>query len=162
MFSSDSILRIFLRFGQLLHPLDSISFRYSVIIRSKKLLALRLAHSRVRRSRIPNHLRSFRKRFGLSQAELAVLIGCEDATKISHYERFKRVPGLEIVLRLQALFGVTVTELFPGLAHDAEQDVRRKLKRFAARLSKVKTKTSKLQAFLTLPGCLYEEKERKK
>ncbi len=86
-----------------------------------------------------------------------MLVGCEDATKISNYERFKRLPGLETALRMQALFGVAVAELFPGLAQEAQFDVRRRLKQLAARLSNASKSAEKIKTIFTLPGCLYEK-----
>jgi transcriptional regulator with XRE-family HTH domain len=76
--------------------------------------------------RLQNYLRTERKRAGLSQAELAFLLGCGSGSKVSRYERFRREPGLKAALACEALFGVPTRELFAGLYDSVERDVRRR------------------------------------
>ena len=75
-------------------------------------------------------LRNHRKTWGLSQKDLAGLLGFETAAQISRIEQGKRTPGLETALAYTALFGVSLPELFPQLAVEIED----KLKERAARL----------------------------
>lgn len=75
----------------------------------------------MRTHKLPNHLRSYRKRLGLSQAEIAYLLGCKSAAKVSRYERFQRIPGLVTALRYEAVFGVPANVLFAGLADEARR-----------------------------------------
>ena len=60
-----------------------------------------------------NHLRRYRKRGALTQAEIAYLLGAACGTKVSRHERANRPPSLETALTYQAIFGVPVHELFP-------------------------------------------------
>ena len=60
-----------------------------------------------------NHLRRYRKRGALSQAEIAFLIGAGCGTKVSRHERSSRPPSLQTALAYQAIFSVPVHELFP-------------------------------------------------
>ena len=60
-----------------------------------------------------NHLRRYRKRGALTQAEIAYLLGAACGTKVSRHERANRPPSLETALAYQAIFGVPVHELFP-------------------------------------------------
>lgn len=73
--------------------------------------------------KLQNYLRTYRKRFGLSQKELAFLLGVKSGEKVSRYERFEQLPNLQTALAFQALFGVPVAELFAGIYEQAEQEV---------------------------------------
>ncbi len=75
-------------------------------------------------NRLDNCVRTYRKRAGFSQDELAHLLSAHEGTKISRYERFVRTPNLETALVCEAIFGVTVRELFAGLSVKAERRVR--------------------------------------
>jgi len=71
--------------------------------------------------KLPNYVRASRKKAGLSQDDLALLLGCGSGTKVSRYERFRRQPGLATVFALEAIFGTPARELFAGIYADAEQ-----------------------------------------
>ena len=60
-----------------------------------------------------NHLRRYRKRGALTQAEIAYLLGAACGSKVSRHERATRPPSLQTALTYQAIFGVPVHELFP-------------------------------------------------
>ena len=45
--------------------------------------------------KLQNYLRTYRKRSGLSQDEVAFLLGCQTGAKVSRYEPFARKPSLE-------------------------------------------------------------------
>ena len=66
-----------------------------------------------------NHLRRYRKRGALTQAEIAFLLGAACGTKVSRHERASRPPSLRTALTYQAIFGVPVHELFPLDYRDA-------------------------------------------
>src|SRR5262249_26543971 len=63
---------------------------------------------------LPNYLKATRKRTGLSQRDVAFLIGGNDGSKISHYEQ-GIMPPLDIALALQTIYGTPVAELFAGV-----------------------------------------------
>jgi transcriptional regulator with XRE-family HTH domain len=65
--------------------------------------------------KLPNYVRTYRRRTGLSQDEVAFLLGCNSGTKVSRYERFARLPSLETAFAYQAIFGVPMRELFGGV-----------------------------------------------
>lgn len=103
--------------------------------------------------RLPNYLKMHRKRAGLSQAELARLLGCRSAGKVSRYEHFKRVPTLETALACEQIFGVPVRELFAGLTDEIIRDTRkqaRALQRYLAARHDQKVVGRKLQALLSI------------
>lgn len=86
--------------------------------------------------RLPNYLRASRKQAGLSQDDLAFLLGCGSGTKVSRYELFRRQPGLPTVFALEAVFGKPARELFAGMYEDAEQQTTERARRLIQRLSK--------------------------
>ncbi len=70
--------------------------------------------------KLPNYLRMHRRRHGLSQAELASLIGGQSGTRVSRYERGSRLPSLETALAFEAIFKTSVHELFAGVGERVE------------------------------------------
>jgi transcriptional regulator with XRE-family HTH domain len=76
--------------------------------------------------KLENYLRMYRKRSGLSQDEVAYLLGGKSGTIASRYERFRRTPSLETALACEAIYGVPVKELFAGVSARAERLVRRR------------------------------------
>lgn len=62
-----------------------------------------------------NYLRTYRKRAGLSQDEVAFLLGVRCGTKVSRYERGTRQAGLETALAYEIIFGVPPRRAFAGL-----------------------------------------------
>ena len=77
---------------------------------------------------LPNYLRTYRKRTGLSQAEVAFLLGCRGGAKVSRYERHHRRPPLHVALACEAIFRIPVAELFAGLANEVERTTLRRAK----------------------------------
>jgi|SRR6266576_4678451 len=55
--------------------------------------------------KLENYLRTYRKQSGLSQDEVAFLLGCQTGTKVSRYERFARKPSLETLFAYEVVFG---------------------------------------------------------
>ena len=73
------------------------------------------------------YLRTYRKRFCLTQAEVAGLLGLESGQVVSRYERLDRNPSLETVLECQVLFDVLPHELYPGLYQKVENLTRQRI-----------------------------------
>lgn len=69
---------------------------------------------------LPHYLLTHRKRAGLSQRELAFLLGTKSGTKVSRHEQAQREPSLRTALAYAAVYRVPVEDLFPGLALAAE------------------------------------------
>jgi transcriptional regulator with XRE-family HTH domain len=85
--------------------------------------------------RLPNYLRAHRKRLGLSQNEVAFLLGCRGGSKPSRYENFCRVPALRTALALAVILQVSVQELFSGEYQRVMKAVCRQAQRLEARLN---------------------------
>lgn len=90
--------------------------------------------------KLDNYLKTYRKRAGFSQDDIAFLIGMSDGTKVSRYERRRRRPSLETALALEALFGVPTRELFPGVFLTAEHKMRQRARQLSAQSSRAPRK----------------------
>lgn len=73
--------------------------------------------------RFSNYLRANRKRFGLSQEEVAFLLGSDSGAKVCRYEQFVREPSLRTALACEAVFQKPASELLPGLYQKIAKDV---------------------------------------
>ena len=76
--------------------------------------------------KLDNYLRSYRKRSGYSQEDLAYLLGAEGGARICNYERNGRQPSLDTALAYEAVFGVAPRDLFAGRFAKARTAVRRR------------------------------------
>jgi transcriptional regulator with XRE-family HTH domain len=108
--------------------------------------------------KLENYLRTYRKRSGLSQDEMAFLLGCQNGTKVSRYERFARKPNLETLFAYEVVFGASARELFAGVYQKVEKRIlnrtqllTRKLNR-ATPTSMATRKLEILQAITSGPG----------
>ena len=60
-------------------------------------------------------MKKVRRKSGLSQRELTYLLGQKHKSKVSRHERNERVPSLRTLLAYEAIFRVTILELFLGV-----------------------------------------------
>jgi transcriptional regulator with XRE-family HTH domain len=86
--------------------------------------------------KLSDYLRSERRRAGLSQEDVAALVGSR-VLAISRYERRNRLPPLEIALAYEAVFGIPVAELFHGRFRDIAKRVRARAQRRSGNLDRV-------------------------
>jgi DNA-binding XRE family transcriptional regulator len=70
-----------------------------------------------------NYVRTYRRRWALTQVELAALIGIESRTGISRIEQGERLPSLEAALALEVLFGMAPRMMFPLVYAETEEAV---------------------------------------
>jgi len=89
----------------------------------------------MRTHHLPNYLRAHRKRSGLSQDDIAYLLGHRTAAHLSRFERFRRSPGFRLALALWVIFQLPPHELFRGEYHKVERVIRQRAKRLATRLA---------------------------
>lgn len=78
--------------------------------------------------KLPQYLRSERRRSGLTQEDLAVVFDAHEFS-LRRYERSGRLPPLETALAYQAAFGVPVAELFAGTYKKIHNRVRTRARR---------------------------------
>ena len=86
--------------------------------------------------KLDNYLRTYRKKLGLTQREVAFLLGCHSGAKVSRYERSGRVPDLKTIFAYEAIFQKPARELFAGIYDRAERETRRKVRQLVSRLKK--------------------------
>jgi transcriptional regulator with XRE-family HTH domain len=77
---------------------------------------------------LPSNVREHRKRWALSQPELAYLLRLVSPSSIASHETLANSPGPRVLLRYEALFGTSVSELFPALLQNAEDEVAARAK----------------------------------
>jgi transcriptional regulator with XRE-family HTH domain len=92
--------------------------------------------------KLPNYLRSYRRRVGLSQADVAYLLGCSSGAKVSRYEQFRREPSLRTALAFEIIHGLPVADLFAGVADEVQQDTTRRARHLARRIAARSTNPS--------------------
>jgi transcriptional regulator with XRE-family HTH domain len=78
-------------------------------------------------STLANYLRYHRKRSGLSQREIAQLLGYPDQDPVSRHERSRSIPPLIIALCYQAIFRVPVSDLVPGHFEKTRRTIEERL-----------------------------------
>jgi DNA-binding XRE family transcriptional regulator len=75
-----------------------------------------------------NHLRTHRRKSGLSQRQLGQLLGYPDEVQVSRHERAEALPLLVIAFGYQVIFRVPVHALFPGVYEGVRQSVEERLR----------------------------------
>jgi transcriptional regulator with XRE-family HTH domain len=83
---------------------------------------------------LPNYLKSYRKRAGLSQTEVAFLLGDANRSTVSRYESQDIMPPLPTVLALEAVLGASVSELFSGVYQSVEIQTIARMKELIVKL----------------------------
>jgi len=76
--------------------------------------------------RLPNYLKSRRKKSGFTQREIAFLLGCNAPGKVTRYERFKGKPSLPTAFSFQVIFGECCSVLLAGVFDEARQKVEKR------------------------------------
>ena len=87
-------------------------------------------------NRLVNYVRAHRKRAGLSQLELAMILGYRNEGVVSRHELFRSVPPLLMALGYEVVFQTSVSELFPGLRETVENAIEISLAEFESVLRK--------------------------
>jgi len=80
-------------------------------------------------SKLSNYLKMYRKRSGLTQSEVAFLLGCENGSKVSRYERQSRVPHLKTLLAYKTIFGVSLGHLYSGTYFKISEEVKQRARK---------------------------------
>ncbi len=71
------------------------------------------------------YLRTHRRVWGLTQQELAALLGFQSAAHVSRIENGKRAPTVESALACQVIFGIPPSAMFPHAYDLVEERVIR-------------------------------------
>ncbi len=70
----------------------------------------------------PSYLRTHRKKWGLTLAELGQFLGLSESG-VSKYENLARDPGRDTLIAAELVFGVPARKLFPGLYAPIEREM---------------------------------------
>jgi transcriptional regulator with XRE-family HTH domain len=108
-------------------------------------------------NRLPIYLRTHRLQWGLSQPDLAQLLGVSKDT-VSKYERGKRSPPASVVLSVQIIFGASARSQFPAMHRVIENELIERVIQLEERLRhKVNARTRrKLELLQGVSQRLYE------
>ena len=71
-----------------------------------------------------NDLVLYRRRMGLSQRQVAQLLGHSDASMVSHYEHGRALPPLAVALSLEIIYRAPVAFLFPQMYDGLRNRIR--------------------------------------
>jgi transcriptional regulator with XRE-family HTH domain len=85
-------------------------------------------------SQLSNYLRSYRRQCGLSQSEVAFLLGSHNGAQVSRYERGHYLPPLRTALAYTTIFGVSLGELFSGIQIGVHKEILPRIKELRTRL----------------------------
>jgi transcriptional regulator with XRE-family HTH domain len=113
--------------------------------------------------KLHNYLRVYRRRWYLTQEELASLLGYDAESFISRLERDERAITLAVASACQALFGVELRDLFPAVAEGVQETLVVRMQELSDRLqqSEPTPKTvSKLELLQEALARLAESPER--
>lgn len=76
-------------------------------------------------SRVPSYLRTLRRAWGLTQSEVARLIGSRNRSHVSRLERGRRTPSIDAFLAYVVLFGTAPEKLTPQKYSHIKEEVLR-------------------------------------
>ena len=85
--------------------------------------------------RLHNYVRTYRRRHGFSQTEIAVLLGAHSKAMISRYEAATRLPAVKTVWAFEVVFGQPAQELFAGHYRPVDMAVRARARRLLKKLT---------------------------
>ena len=71
-------------------------------------------------AKLENYLETYRRRAGLSQQEVAFLLGAQSGAKVCRYERLWERPQLQTLLAYEKIFSTPVKELFAGASEKTD------------------------------------------
>jgi len=84
---------------------------------------------------LPNYLRTYRKRSGFSQEELAYAVQLSDKSEWCKLERFRREPSYRTARACGYAFGVPAAKLFPGIDASTKRETARRMQKLRSRLA---------------------------
>jgi transcriptional regulator with XRE-family HTH domain len=110
--------------------------------------------------RLNSYLRTFRRRSGFTQKELAFLIGLESRTNVSRLERSVRRPTTDALIICVFVFGASHFQLFPGLVCELQDAVLERANELYERLQGNPSRTTRAKLDF-LEELLAKEGERR-
>src|SRR5579859_6446365 len=83
---------------------------------------------------VGNYIRAHRRRCGLSQRELGVLVGYGHGYAVGRHERSSAAPPLLVALAYEVVFEIPIAQLFTGFHSAVAQSVARNMRDLKADL----------------------------
>ena len=65
-----------------------------------------------RKEIVPNNLKEYRIKIGLTQKQVAKLLGFTNEVSLCHWEQGKNIPNLINLFKLSKIYNATVNELY--------------------------------------------------
>jgi transcriptional regulator with XRE-family HTH domain len=84
--------------------------------------------------RLDNYLRTYRRQSGLTQSEVAFLLGTDNDDQVCRYEKRRHLPPVATALACEAIFGVPISELFAGVRDSSNEGVKKRMLELRSRL----------------------------
>ncbi len=76
-----------------------------------------------------NQLWTYRKKMGLSQKRVALLMGFKRTNDLSRYEHGVRIPSLANALKLEIIYRTPAAFLFKGLYEELRKEIKEREER---------------------------------
>ena len=89
-------------------------------------------------SKVSCYVRSLRKRWNLTQEEVAALLPKGDRNRVSHVENGKAMPNADEILAYAVIFGACGKEVFPDFYGRIEEAVMRSAYELSEKLKRSK------------------------
>ena len=89
---------------------------------------------RMKRESLQNYLLMCRRRTGLSQEDVAYLLGSSRETTISRHESFQRLPELSIACGYEVIYRIPVHGLFVGHFRATEAQIQERARKLLSKL----------------------------
>lgn len=77
--------------------------------------------------KLQNYLRTYRKKTGLTQREVAFLLGAKSGAQVSRYEKRRRLPPLRTALACELVLGAPISQIFAGMRDDVNKEMEKRL-----------------------------------
>ena len=74
-----------------------------------------------------SYLRYHRKKSGLTQSELAEVLGSIGSRQVARHENFKATPSIYVALGYHIALQASIAELFPGVYETVRQGIEQRL-----------------------------------
>ncbi len=85
-----------------------------------------------------NNIRRFRMERGITQRQLAHIIGYQSVSSLSHLERGRKLPSIQTAMKLEVAFQRLIPDIFPRLYDEVRDSVaRRRMALFKRREARV-------------------------
>lgn len=94
-----------------------------------KLHPRRTKHKTAKQKQILNRLWKYRKERGLTQKDVAFILGIKNASQISHWEKGDKIPGTRNILKLSALYQRLPNDLLWGIYERLREEVIKRKKK---------------------------------